>query len=97
MIDKKKIVIVGVGSSSIEKAMAALAMDHKVVIVEATDRLKDAVEQFNQASLASENLNKALADLKALAPKLLAKKDASSSSKPFYYNVPKYRKKQRRW
>lgn len=96
MTDKKKIAIVGVGSPSIEVAMAALARDHKVAIIEATDCIKEAIEGINQATIASENLNKAIAELKELAPKLLARKDTPSSNKPFYYNVPKYRRK-RRW
>lgn len=100
MEEKTKIAIVGVsiGASKLDytKKIIAAMKAHNVAIVEVTDGLKEAVEQFNQASLASENLKKALADLKELAPKLLAHKDTPSLNKPFYYNVPKYRRSNRR-
>lgn len=97
MTDKKKIAIVGVGSSYIQTAIAAFKDSHpEVVIVEATDKMKEAIEGIKQATIASESLNKALAELKKLEPKLLACKETPSSNKPFYHNVPKYRRK-RRW
>ena len=96
-LDKKKILIVGAGSPSNKMAIAAtLASSYKVAIIEATDRIKQAIELLKQAAIASENLNNASADLKELALKLMACKHPLSS-KPFYHDVPKYRRKQRRW
>lgn len=94
MIDKKKIAIVGVGSSSIQTAIAALkASQPEVVIIEATDKMKEAIEGIKQATLATEKFNKAIAELKAIPAQEF---ENVIMNKPFYHNVPKYRRK-RRW
>lgn len=94
MKDKKKIAIVGIGSPSIQTAIAALkASKPEVVIIEATDKMKEAVEEIKQATLATEKFNKAIAELKAIPT---IKFEEAIINKPFYHNVPKYRKK-RRW
>lgn len=94
MTDKKKIAIVGVGSSSIQTAIAAFKDSHpEVVIIEATDKMKEAIEGIKQATIETEKFNKAIAELKAIAP---IEFENAIMNKPFYHNVPKYRRK-RRW
>lgn len=94
MTDKKKIAIVGVGSPSIQTAIAAFKDSHpEVVIIEATDKMKEAIEGIRQATIETEKFNKAIAELQAI-PALEFEK--ATMNKPFYHNVPKYRRK-RRW
>lgn len=94
MTDKKKIAIVGVGSPSIQTAIAAFKDSQpEVVIIEATDKMKEAFEEIKKATLATEKFNKAIAKLKAIPPIEFEK---AIMNKPFYHNVPKYRRK-RRW
>lgn len=93
-INEKKIVIVGVGSPSIQTAIASLKATHpEVVIIEATDKMKEAVEGIKQATIETEKFSKAIADLKSIPPLEFEK---AIMNKPFYHNVPKYRRK-RRW
>lgn len=97
MTDKKEIAIVGsrgIGSPHINMAIAAFKDNHpEVVIIEATDRMKEAIKGIKQATIDTEKFNKAIAELKAIAP---IEFENAIMNKPFYHNVPKYRRK-RRW
>lgn len=92
MTDIKKIAIIGVGSPSIQTAVSGFKDSHpEVVIIEATDKMKEAIKQ---ATIETEKFNKAIVELKNI-PAL--EFENAIVNKPFYHNVPKYRRSKRRW
>lgn len=85
MTEKKKIAIVGVGSSSIQTAIAAFKDSHpEVVIIEATDKMKEAIEGIKQATIETEKFNKAIAPIEF---------ENAIMNKPFYHNLPQKKHK----
>lgn len=94
MTDKKKIAIVGVGSPSIQTAIAEFKDRHpEVVIIEATDKMKEAIEGIKQATIETEKFNKTIAELKAIAP---IEFENAIMNKPFYHNLPQKKHKRKK-
>ena len=94
-LSKTKIIIVGnEASEATAKAIAAIQASLPGISLEQIElAINQATHQFNQATIDTENLNKALSSLKAIP---LAEFKKASINEPFYYNVPKYRRGKRR-
>ncbi|MBF0577715.1 hypothetical protein [Dysgonomonas sp. GY617] len=94
-LSKSKIIIVGNEDRySTAKAIAAIQASLPGISLEQIElAIIQATQQFNKATIDTENLNKALSSLKEIP---LPEFKRASINEPFYYNVPKYRRGKRR-